>query len=246
MRPPEPTPALAAPSWDDLVAACASRGLRVRGAFHTTLDDALPDVDGAPAATLALLGNAGSSMWEAFERARAARPTLAGLDAWTLETVTALAHDLGARPVFPFEGPPYHPFQRWAQRAEPVHPSPLGMLIHPEFGLWHAYRAALLFAARIDLPPRDETPSPCATCVDRPCLGGCPVRAFSDDPSRGYDVLACVTHLRTVPDPGCMTQACLARRACPVGRAYVYVAPQRAHHMRAFRESCEQFLPERT
>ena len=56
---------------------------------------------------------------------------------------------VGAAPIYPFGGPPYWPFQRWAQRAEAVFPSPLGILIHPEYGLWHAYRAALA-CCRID------------------------------------------------------------------------------------------------
>ena len=53
---------------------------------------------------------------------------------------------------------------RWAQRAEPLHPSPLGVLIHPVHGLWHAYRGALAFAEPIELPPRADLPSPCASC----------------------------------------------------------------------------------
>ena len=37
-------------------------------------------------------------------------------------------------------------------RAEAVAPSPLGILIHPDYGLWHAYRGALAFAERLALP----------------------------------------------------------------------------------------------
>ncbi|EYF02115.1 hypothetical protein [Chondromyces apiculatus] len=228
------SPAASVPAWSDVEAACARHGLAVRGGLHPAPDEALPSLQGVPAATLVLVGNVGPSMWEAFERARAARPALDGLDTWTHEVVTAIAGDLGARPLFPFEGPPFWPFQRWALRAEPVHPSPLGLLIHPIFGLWHAYRAALLFPARLALPARSDAPSPCATCADRPCLGGCPVGAFSAGDPVTYDVPACVAHLRSEPEVPCMTRACLARRACPVGREHVYPAPQRAHHMRAF------------
>lgn len=219
--------------WEDLAARCERAGLQLRGGLHPDPGEALPDVAGAPAATLVLLGNAGPAMWGAFERARAERPDLKELDAWTREVVTALAAELGARAVFPFEGPPYWPFQRWAMRAEPVHPSPLGMLIHPRFGLWHAYRAALLFAERLALPPRLDTPSPCASCADRPCLRGCPAGAFSEV-GAGYDVPACVAHLETEPAPPCMTASCLARRACPVGQDFLYPPGQREHHMRAF------------
>ena len=45
--------------------------------------------------------------------------------------IEALARELGGKALFPFGGPPFLPFQRWAQRAEPVHSSPIGLLIHP-------------------------------------------------------------------------------------------------------------------
>ena len=52
--------------------------------------------------------------------------------------------------LFPFGGPPHFPFQQWARRAEPVHPSPIGLLIHPIYGLWHSLprRARLRRGAR--------------------------------------------------------------------------------------------------
>ena len=36
-------------------------------------------------------------------------------------------------------------------RAEGLKPSPIGILMHPQFGLWHAYRGALLFDVEIEL-----------------------------------------------------------------------------------------------
>jgi len=155
------------------------------------------------------------------------------LDEWSARILNALAARLGARAVFPFERP-YLPFQRWAQRAEACHPSPLGLLIHPEYGLWHGYRGALLFAAAIALPPPDRRASPCATCPDRPCLSACPVAAFD---SKSYDVPACARHLVATPEPTCMDIGCLARHACPVGRDYRYAPAQARFHMSAFREN---------
>ena len=35
-------------------------------------------------------------------------------------------------------GPPFLPFLEWAKRSE-VTESPIGLLIHPVYGLWHAY-----------------------------------------------------------------------------------------------------------
>lgn len=208
--------------------ALAAYGLIARGGFHPVTDDNVP---GNPA-TLVLVGNAGPDMWAAFNRARGDYGDRTdSLDAWITDVLNGVATAVGATPLFPFGGPPHLPFQRWAQRAEPVHPSPVGVLIHPDFGLWHAYRGALAFAEKLELPPPDRRPSPCDSCADKPCLSACPVHAFD---GAAYDVPACVGHI-TGPDSGdCMSQGCLARRACPVGRAYIYEPAQADFHMRAF------------
>jgi ferredoxin len=207
-------------------------GLTPRGAFHPEAGDGVPALANAmPARTVVLAGNAGPQMWRAFEAARAAGGM--GLDEWSERILAELGARLGARAVFPYERP-YAPFQRWAMRAEACHPSPLGLLIHPDYGLWHGYRGALLFAAAIELPPPDLRASPCIGCADRPCLSACPVGAFS---AAGYDVPACVRHLARVPEPDCMGAGCRARHACPVGRDYRYVPEQARFHMEAFLRS---------
>ena len=204
-------------------------GLIVLGGFHPTPADAVP---GDPA-TLVLVGNAGLALWRAFaqDRPDGSDP----LDRWIAERLTALAEDSGATALFPFGGPPFLLFQRWAQRASAARPSPLGILIHPDFGLWHAYRGALAFPARLDLPPSDPRPSPCDGCAGRPCLSACPVGAFSA--ATGYDVPACAGHLATAAGADCNDLGCRARRACPVGREFTYAPAQAAFHMTAFRRA---------
>src|SRR6201999_1900384 len=86
------------------------------------------------------------------------------LDPWTRKTLAPIAAQFGARAVFPFGGPPWFPFQRWAMRAEGLRSSPLGVLIHPEFGLWHAYRAAFLFDALVDDAAPKSLPFACEAC----------------------------------------------------------------------------------
>ena len=147
--------------------------------------------------------------------------------------VGAIAAKAGARALFPFEGPPYHPFQRWAQRAEAVFGSPLGLLVHRDYGLWHAYRAALLLPDALSLE-RDEGDSPCLTCVGQPCLTACPVGAFSGE---GYDVGACAAHLSTGEGKACLEGGCRARGACPLGGRYIYRQDHLAFHMAAFKRS---------
>ena len=219
--------------FDSIVATVEAEGLASRGAFHPAPDDGVPPFDdGARAATLLLVGNAGPGMWSAFaasEEVKDGAPD--ALDRWSRRIVSRLAHALGGTAHFPFGGPPWLPFIRWAQRAGSVHPSPIGPLVHPDYGLWHAYRGAIAFRERLDLPPRDDRPSPCERCTERPCLSSCPVGAFS---TNGYDVDKCVAHIEHPTGARCFGEGCLARHACPAGRDAAYSAPQAAFHMRAF------------
>jgi len=213
----------------DVLGALQDAGLTPRGAFNPEPDDNVPDVAlNQPAKSLVLAGNAGPAMWERFSTE--SDPTCVLLDDWSRDVFEPLAEALGAVALYPFQKP-FLPFQRWAQRAEPCYASPLGMFIHPDHGLWHGYRGALAFAARFELPPTDNRPSPCDACPDRPCLSTCPVNAFSDD---GYDVPVCVRHLDDPAGADCMELGCRARRACPEGQVARYQPEQAQFHMGAF------------
>ena len=174
-----------------------------------------------------LIGNAGPEMFRRF--ARSGAPTM---DEWTRVVVEALAEDLSAKALFPFDKPAL-PFLSWARLAGAGHTSPLGLNIHPTYGLWHAYRAALLFPVEFDLPRISAGAHPCEACVGKPCLGACPVQAFDGST---YNVAACGAHIKSVAGEDCMDGGCLARRACPVGQKFAYSKPHAQFHMRAFRE----------
>ena len=219
-------------TYDEIRAAVEAEGFILRGGFHPADDDAVPAFSpGVACKTLLLIGNAGSDMWRRFSSSPESRLDKDPLNAFSRRIVENLAQTFGAIPMFPFTGPPYLPFIDWAQRAESVWPSPIGPLIHPEYGLWHAYRGALGFPGVIPLPARPAAERPCDTCADKPCLHTCPVGAFSQ---RGYDVPGCIAHISTPSGNACFEAACLARRACPVGTAYAYVPDQAAFHTRAF------------
>jgi hypothetical protein len=144
--------------------------------------------------------------------------------------IGGVARQVGARAVFPSDKP-YLPFQRWAMRAEGLKPSPLGILMHPVYGLWHAYRGALLFDEDVGFPAIDEPLHLCDACTGKPCLNSCPVGAHAP---AGFDHAACLFHVRAAQDRACMTGGCLDRNACPYGSAYRYPADMQAFHMAAF------------
>jgi hypothetical protein len=188
------------------------------------------EVDGIH--TIVLAGMAGRGGWSAFAASPEASDGLADpLDRWSRRVIEGLARELGGKPLFPFGGPPFLPFQQWARRAEAVHPSPIGILIHPRYGLWHSYRGALGLSEALAIPEPAAVPSPCESCSGRWCLKACPVAAFS---SVGYNVSACARHLKSAAGADCMGFGCRARRACPVGAEYAYGPDEANFLMRAF------------
>lgn len=200
-------------------------GFTPLGWFAPTHEDRAPE----GSAFVILIGNAGADMFRRFARER--NPAGDSMDGWTREVVTVLARDLDARAVYPFDMTPPYPFLTWARRGGAGHVSPLGLNIHPAYGLWHAYRAALLFPVVFDLPVQNPGAHPCVSCDAKPCLSACPVGAFDGS---GYDVDRCADHVRVPQGSDCMSRGCLARHACPVGQGYSYAPAQAQFHMRAF------------
>ncbi|MDF1748364.1 MAG: ferredoxin [Alphaproteobacteria bacterium] len=203
-------------------------GLLARGGFHPQAQDAAPQT----CKTIILVGNAGPDFWMHFKAGQRSEPN--PLDGWTRREVDRIAASVGGWAAYPSDGPPYFPFQKWAQKADCVFPSPIGMLIHPHYGLWHAYRAAICLHAEVPVPVRMQASSPCEGCDDKPCLTTCPVGAFT---TSGYAVSACAAHLATPDGSDCLDQGCRARRACPVAGEDLYAPGQAAFHMAAFQNS---------
>lgn len=230
---------MSAPTYAKIAAAAQRHGLRLRGGFAVTAEDTVPTlrVNGAeqPARTLLLFGNVGSEMWAVFSRSAEyhdGRPD--PLNRWSTRVADALATEFNAQPLFPF-GAPYQPFLGWAKKAERLENSKLGMLIHPRFGLWHAYRFALAFARPLAIPNATTHAQAmgeiCANCAAQPCLKVCPVNAFTAD---GYDADACFGYLKENPESACRRLGCAARRACPEGQNYRYAPAHAAFHTDAF------------
>jgi len=201
-----------------------SSGMIIRGAYD------------AGASFRVLVGNAGSRIWKFFKQSSEfadGRPD--PLDRWSKRIGDALAEEAGAGVIYPFEGPPYPPFLDWAARGEQVTASPLSIYIHPEFGLWHAYRFSLeLQTVPPDHVAEEGVASPCESCEEKPCLSACPVSAFEDGDFARH---RCVDYLLDDKGSDCRTLGCAARRACPVGEKYQYQADHAQFHMHAFMAS---------
>ena len=226
-----------------IAATLTTDGLILAGAFHLEADDPAmlsdrqsPTVISSQTKTVALIAHVGSTLWSSFKMSDAlADGQPHPLDRWSRERASELAAQHDAAVVMPSDGPPYYPFQRWARRATGAQPSPIGLLIHPTYGLWWALRAALVFDREIALGafagPEQAPLAACDTCNDKPCLKACPVSAFTVD---GYDVAACRSHVRSPEGEACARGGCLARRACPVSHDLAYETEHATFHMDAF------------
>ncbi len=219
--------------YDHVIEALARYGLILRGGFNfADGEDAAVGPSAASAKSVLLVGQAGAAPWPHFQRWLGNQPAgiVNPLDTWSREVIGAVANEFGARAVSPSDRP-YLPFQQWAMRAEGLKPSPLGILMHPLYGLWHAYRGVLLFDRALSFPRPPEVVHLCDSCVEKPCLKSCPVDAYHGD---GFAYQACLSHVRGPDGGACRTTGCLDRNACPHGAAYRYPADMQAFHMAAF------------
>lgn len=215
-------------------AALEPHGLFLRGTLNFASTDTAPLLaEGRPAAGVLLIGNIGGSLWQPFVRWREEAPDLGGadpLDTWSKLVIGEIARARGATAYFPSD-PPWQPFQQWAMRAEGLRASPLGILIHQRYGLWHGYRGALAFDMPLSADDERSAAHPCDSCVEKPCVSACPAGALD---RLQFDVGRCRSHLKTEAGrDGCLAHGCLARDACPVGQDYRYPPDQLHFHMAA-------------
>ncbi len=212
-----------APGLDGIAARVAGDGLAIRGAFHPEAADLAPEGRG----TLVLLGP-GEGFWDIFTASREYRDGGGDpLDRWSRRVIGAHARALAGEALFPFGGPPWHPFIAWSRRGGQVWDSPVGLLVHEIAGLFVSFRGALALTPRLALPAPGS--SPCPACA-APCRDACPVAAMTP---RGYDVARCHTYLDSGPGRDCLARGCAVRRSCPVG-AGLRLPQQSAFHMAAF------------
>jgi epoxyqueuosine reductase len=208
-----------------LTALLAEEWLEVLGGFAVAEGEA-----GFPGRTrtLLMLGPLEPGFWQHLQAQPEWDGTPDPVDRWSRRVIGRLACDLGAKALFPFGGPPYHPFYQWALRSGSVWDSPVRLLVHAGQGLMVSFRGALALKEAVALPPPAKRP--CDTCA-APCLTACPVGALT---GAGYDLPACHGFLDQPQGQDCLTGGCLVRRACPVSQSYARLPEQSAYHMGQF------------
>lgn len=220
-------------SNDDPLTA-AALGARLRSHHLEILGSFCPDpADGLPdwVASVVLLGPSEPGFWPHLTQQpewQDGQPD--PLDRWSRRVIGTLACDLSGKAWFPFGGPPYHPFFRWALRTGRVWESPVRLLVHQTQGLMVSFRGALGLRSVIDLPPGV---APCTNCA-APCRSACPAGALTE---AGYDLPVCHRFLDQPEGQPCLTAGCVVRRACPVSQGYARLPEQSAYHMGRFHKA---------
>ncbi|MGR3760689.1 ferredoxin [Roseobacteraceae bacterium NS-SX3] len=215
-------------SFGAVALAAAAQGLAVYGAVHPARTAA----KGLAGGTLILLGT-DAEFWPRFTQSPEYRDGDPDpVDRWSLRVCGALAARFGAAAHYPFGGPPYAPFVDWALASGRCFTSPSQMLVHDRYGMMVSFRGALHFDREFAIPEPPLPAAPCTSCSAKPCLTACPADALAEGGS--YSLAACHGHLDSPEGSECLSQGCLARRACPLSRVTKRPFAQSAHHMRYF------------
>jgi len=181
--------------------------------------------------TAVVLGSAGRAFWESF---RAATADLRGndpLDRHTARVADALLEHLRkedpkAQAAFPFNhARRIVPFMALTGHLPWARPQPFGLAVHPRFGPWFAWRAALLTQLAPPAAPKAEA-NPCAACP-APCVEACPAGAVDKG---GFHWPDCISFRR---DQAPCRETCLSRETCPAGAEFRYGRDQLAYHYTA-------------
>ncbi|MDE2694068.1 MAG: ferredoxin, partial [Paracoccaceae bacterium] len=161
-------------NYTEIESLVKKESLSILGGFYPRSGDDAP----SNSKTLILLGPDEPNFWEVFKTSSEYKNSIINpLDNWSERIINSIASKLNAKPVFPFGGPPYQPFYKWALRTQRSYESPIKLLVHDKAGLFVSFRGALSFNFIVKLPPTSK--SPCIECP-APCLISCPVNAFEN------------------------------------------------------------------
>ena len=198
----------------------------------------------APGArSIIVIGNGGGAFWKAFKRHADENAGWTARDN-PLDDFTRMVVERDVAPalaksslsytiIYPFmsSGPTLN-FMEAGKAAGLSGPSILGVVVHPVYGPWIAFRAAILVNELLNAPGEGRGFDPCPSCEVRSCISACPAGAVGVE--KGWDIPKCLTH-RVEVEPDCAPR-CHARAGCVLGPEHRYPDDELAYHqMRSLR-----------
>ena len=198
------------------------------------------------ARSVILIGFAGRSFWVVLQRFLSENPEFRDtredrIDDYTLLQFKSASKILDDEKVnywmaFPFgSSGPTLDFSKLGELGGVGVKSLMGILIHPEYGLWVSLRGAII--TDLEFSQYDEPlPSfnPCPHC-HKPCISVCPASTVSEN---GWDYNACMKF--RISTDTCRNN-CASRRACPYGNEHQYSEEQLSHHHKFVLKSVKEY-----
>ena len=187
---------------------------------------------------LILIGHGGRQMWEAVQAssfAGSAEP----IDSFSIDAVNRwFSKQLPNRrfeTIYP-ESQQVIPLQRLGELAGWHNDSPFRIGINEQWGSWFAYRAVVL--SNSDLQPTSKMggPSPCDSCIEKPCITACPADALS---GKDTSLRNCISY-RMEGGSTCRDR-CFSRIACPVASEHRYTMAQLNYHYTRSMQTIEAY-----
>ncbi|MEM7115936.1 MAG: hypothetical protein AAF614_26075 [Chloroflexota bacterium] len=193
---------------------------------------------------LVLIGHGGRRLWDVLQQV--GMPGDDPVDHFSWEQTAVFLHDYlhttNYLQLYPLTTYPI-PLGSLGELAGWSQPSPIGSGINPVYGLWFAYRAAVLVDLPLPLIQENYGERPCASCQTLDCVSACPGTAVSAPTNNQIIPIhfsACAQH-RLRPQSSCATQ-CLARLACPIAPEHRYTTEQITYHYQLSRDSLKKYL----
>ena len=173
--------------------------------------------EGSGAGQIILVGNAGPTLWRSVKAAGLASDdpiddfSANAVTAWFTRQFPGRRHQL----LYPGDSP--LGLQALGRLLGWHHATPFMVGILPQWGSWFGYRVVLWADTDLPVTPPLQAESPCRACTAQPCVAACPAQAMD---AGGFALEKCLAWRRQPASP-CRAR-CLARDACPVGRAQRY------------------------
>ena len=117
------------------------------------------------------------------------------------------------------------PLQKLGTLAGWHHDSPFRIGINQEYGSWFAYRVVALANTSLNPTQPMTSPSPCVSCIDKPCIKDCPADALT---CSNLSLQTCINY-RLEANSQCQ-YTCLSRITCPIAQEHRYSKEQIKYH----------------
>jgi hypothetical protein len=130
--------------------------------------DLFPFTDIQKTKTLCLIGNGGRSLWEKLPHPLNIKTH--PIDQYSKNQIHTFSESIDSEVEILFPNDHYTlPLQRIGRALNVCTQSPIGLDVHPSFGLWFAIRGVFLVSKKMSMTLENPF-SPCNTCTDKPCM----------------------------------------------------------------------------